>query len=218
MEPEAMGPDLTTVRHPDPPARRPRRHGEPSPRHRRSTIALTALAVLLVVAGVVGLLAWQRPPADPSDAGSGSTSPPASTASANPDGQPARGEMPAGFTACGDALCPTAPMCWRGLVQEGDVGHPPASEKCSQPHYWETFLAYPLPADARTDYDLSHLMERPDFQDLCSDEAMASRSVDPAATEGWRREAWPIEADAYTIVVHCLAGDGETPGAVFTSA
>jgi serine/threonine-protein kinase len=142
------------------------------------------------------------------DAGSGAATGPAGQ-------QGGRTTIPKGFVACGDALCPTEPTCWRGLVQAGDKGNPPKSDGCTVPHYWETFAATFLPADATTDRDLTTLMKRPDIAELCSAERMAARSRDPAATKGWKLEAWPIAADAYTILVHCLAGSGETPGAVF---
>jgi serine/threonine-protein kinase len=108
-------------------------------------------------------------------------------------------------------------MCWRGLVQHGDKGAPPGASACAEPHYWETFAAAYLPADATTDKDLTTLMSRPDIAALCSADALATHSRDAAATEGWRREAWPIPSDAYTVLVHCLAGspDGESPGSAF---
>jgi hypothetical protein len=110
-------------------------------------------------------------------------------------------------------------MCWRGLVQQGDNALPPARVDCTEPHYWETFAAVRLPADAVTNYDLSHLMDRPDIAAACSADAVAERSSDPGRTPEWRREAWPVPADPYTVLVHCLGGspDGESPGAVFRS-
>ena len=210
--------DMTTVPHRDGAVRGPSLG--PSGRRRRRAIVVMALVLIVLGAGVIGVVAWRNAVGRPA-ASEGHATPPNSTAAATPSGtNPSpRGQIPAGFAACGDALCPTAPMCWRGLVQQGDVGRPPAAEDCTAPHYWETFAAHYLPADARTDYDHSHLMDRADFAELCSDGAMASRSDDPASTLGWRREAWPIPADPYTVLVHCLAGseEGETAGAVFTS-
>jgi hypothetical protein len=62
-------------------------------------------------------------------------------------------------------------------------------------------------------------MNRPDVAAACSAGAVARRSRDPAQTPGWRRDAWPIPADPYTVLVHCLGGspEGETPGAAFRS-
>jgi serine/threonine-protein kinase len=164
-------------------------------------VAVIAAALVLAVAtGVAGWLAW------PDDTGGGRPG------GAGQGG--AKGQLPSGFVACGDALCPTAPMCWRGLVQNGDKGLPPGVSDCAEPHYWETFVAGSLPADATTDRDLTTLMSRPDVAALCSADALAAHSRDPAATAEWRREAWPIPANAYTVLVHCLAGspDGESPG------
>jgi eukaryotic-like serine/threonine-protein kinase len=211
--------DMTTVRHRDEAMGRPSLG--PPRRRRNRAIAVTALVLLVLGAAVIGVVAWRNATERPAAASDGRTNPPTSTATATPGGTDpsSRAQTPAGFAACGDALCPTAPMCWRGLVQQGNVGHPPAAETCTAPHYWETFAAHYLPTDARTDYDLTHLMDRADFAGLCSAGAMASHSSDPARTQGWRREAWPIPADPYTVLVHCLAGaeEGETPGAVFTS-
>jgi serine/threonine-protein kinase len=164
-----------------------------------------AAVVLALVAGIAAWVAWPE-----------RTATPARAPATGPDAG-ARTTVPKGFVACADALCPAEPMCWRGLVQLGDKGNPPRSDGCAVPHYWETFAATYLPSDASTDTDLTTLMRRPDIAALCSAERMADRSRDPAATADWRREAWPIAADAYTILVHCLAGSGETPGAVFRS-
>jgi serine/threonine-protein kinase len=162
----------------------------------------------VVLLGAGGIVAWRA--LTPRVAGPG-----LAAGSGGPGA--GRPEVPAGFVECGDALCPETPMCWRGLVQVGDEGRPPGRSECGEPHYWETFAAGRLPADAVSDYDLAHLMERPDIAALCSETAMQGRSRDAAQTRGWRREAWPIPADAFTVLVHCLGGspEGETPGAVF---
>ena len=62
-------------------------------------------------------------------------------------------------------------------------------------------------------------MDRPDIAAVCSANSVAERSCDSAQTPCWRRDAWPISADPYTVLIHCLGGspDGETPGAVFGS-
>lgn len=110
-------------------------------------------------------------------------------------------------------------MCWHGLVQSGDNALPPGRADCTEPHYWETFAAVPLPADAVTNYDLSHLMQRPDIAAACSAEALAQRSRDRAQTTGWRRDAWPVPAGPYAVLVHCLGGspDGETTTTTFSA-
>ncbi len=189
-----------------------------SPR-RHPALVLGVAAVLAVGAGI-GYVAWGRDQA-PADALSG----PSQSPGAGPD-ERGRGRAdgrpppPPGFVPCGDgAICPQTPLCWRGLVTHGDRGVPPGEERCSAPHYWETFAAGPLPSDANTDRELITLIERPDIAALCSPERMAQRSLDPDHTAGWRIEAWPIPAGPYVVLVHCLAGspEGETPGAVFRS-
>jgi eukaryotic-like serine/threonine-protein kinase len=186
------------------------------PRRRTAIIAVLAL-VLAALGGITaGVAIWRADPpgqasAAPPDASSPNQPGPTSTAPDKP--------VPAGFVPCGEALCPTEPMCWRGLVQKGDIAVQPARAECTEPHYWETFAAIYLPADANTNYDLSHLMDRPDIATVCSADTATERSRDSAQAPGWRLEAWPIPADQYTVLVHCLGGspDGETPGAVFQS-
>jgi serine/threonine-protein kinase len=168
------------------------------PRRRGLLIGAIAAAVLLVAAGV-GVAVWQTQPNKP---GTGSVS---------------GHKIPAGFVPCGDALCPTQPLCWHGLTRIGDQGFKPGKAACTEPHYWETFAAGYLPADAGTGAELGELIDRPDIQALCSADRMAAHSRDASATTDWTRQAWPIEADAYTVLVHCLSGspEGESLGAVF---
>ena len=172
---------------------------------RRSAVAFLGLVVVLVGVGVgVGL--WRHRPGDTDAAG-----PPGGQSAAAP------GEIPKGFVACGDALCPKAPMCWHGLTQSGDTLVPPRHSDCAELHYWETFAVGYLPADAGTPHDLATLMDRPDIATLCSAGAMAAHSRDPAVTRTWHRAAWPIQVDAYTMLVHCLGGatEDETTGWAF---
>jgi serine/threonine-protein kinase len=172
---------------------------------RRSAVAFIALVVVLAGAGV-GIGLWRHRPGGTAVAG-----PPGG------QGAAAHGEIPKGFVACGDALCPKAPMCWHGLTQMSETPVPPRRSDCADLHYWETFAAGYLPADAGTAHDLTTLMQRPDIAALCSADAMAAHSRDPAVTRTWRREAWPVQADAYTMLVHCLAGatEDETTGWAF---
>jgi serine/threonine-protein kinase len=161
------------------------------------------VGVALAVAAGVTYLIWSRPPAPD---GGGPRAGGASSAA-----------VPAGFVQCGETMCPAGPLCWNGLTVVSDQAMVPGTQECNRPHYWETFAAVALPADATSDRDLSTLIERDDIAALCSPERMAERSLDPAQTAGWRIEAWPIPADPFTVLVHCLAGspEGETPGAAF---
>ena len=181
-----------------------------SPARSQRRMPVLALAAGLVLAlGAGGYATWRltQPGGPGAPSGSAEPIPPAAR----------DGRIPDGYAVCREALCPTEPMCWRGLVVISGEGRPPAKEDCAQPHYWETFAAVSLPAGALTDADLTTLIERADIGEVCSAGAMAARTRAGASTEGWRIEAWPIPADAYTVLVHCLAGsaEGETPTTVF---
>jgi serine/threonine-protein kinase len=168
-----------------------------------------AFLATVVAAGAVGFAVLSHP-GSPGAAGPASPDP-GSTGSHTTS-------VPAGFVACDAGLCPTHPMCWNGLVVIGEVAHAPGSADCSQPHYWETFAVTYVPPSAVSDYDLSHLISRPDMASFCSPDLMAARSQNADATRGWRIEAWPIPVNPNLTLVHCIAGDpdrGETKGTVF---
>jgi serine/threonine-protein kinase len=188
----------------------------PAKRRRRWDLIAVVVTVLVLTIGTIAVLSQRRelPPLR-----TGATTQPAGSAQPTGSAQPIGStSLPAGFVACGRLICPTTPQCWAGLTQIGDVAEPPRSVACTEPHYWETFAVVPLPADARTDHDLSHLMDRSDIAAECSDAAMAALSADATHTLGWRRDAWPVAANAYTTFVHCLGGSpqGESVGSVFT--
>ena len=192
----------------------------PGRRVRRWPLAVAA-AVVAVLVGA-GVTLWATGALKPSASANSPTATLPSLSSGTPAATtpaPAGPPVPTGFVACGAMLCPVGPMCWRGLVQQGDRPFPPGKEDCTAPHYWETFAAMYVPDEVTTDRQLSNLMQRQDVAAACSTKTMADRSRNPALTRGWRREAWPIPADAYTLLVHCLAGspDGERPGAAFRS-
>jgi serine/threonine-protein kinase len=170
-----------------------------------ATVAVLAGGTVAILANRPGLPPLRTAPATSQPAGSGS---PQATA----------GTLPAGYVSCGALICPSTPKCWAGLTQIGDIAEPPRSVPCTEPHYWETFATVRLPADAHTDHDLSNLMDRSDIAAICSDQTMATHSVNGTQTQGWRRDAWPIPTDAYTTLVHCLGGSpqGESVGSVFT--
>ncbi|MDI6102409.1 serine/threonine-protein kinase [Actinoplanes sp. NEAU-A12] len=123
---------------------------------------------------------------------------------------------PVSFVACGDAYCPVVPMCWSGLVANSGVAVPPRPIDCSEPHYWETFRAVPLPAGGVTISDAAPLIERADAAEACSAAAMAERSREPAKTRRWQRDVWPITIGANTTL-HCIASapGGESTGGFF---
>src|SRR6266545_3460722 len=131
-----------------------------------------------------------------------------------------KAKAPEGLVSCGSNLfCTAAPTCWGGLVFISGVAQPQARPECSEPHYWETFVAGPLPADAVNKRQDS-LMERADIAAMCSADAVARRSIDPASTTGWERDAWPVKLGDGTWVLHCVARPpegGEWTGSKFRS-
>src|SRR6266511_3334441 len=131
-----------------------------------------------------------------------------------------KAKAPEGLVSCGSNLfCPAAPTCWGGLVFISGVAQPQARPECSEPHYWETFVAGLLPADAVNKRQDS-LMGRADIAAMCSADAVARRSIDPASTTGWERDAWPVKLGDGTWVLHCVARPpegGEWTGSKFRS-
>lgn len=124
----------------------------------------------------------------------------------------------AGFTPCGKAFCSVTPLCWSGLTDISGNAMPPAQIDCTDPHYWETFAAVRLPADADPVHTSDALLKRADLRAACSAAVMASRSRHPSATRSWIRDAWPISlAGGGTWLVHCLARSpsGESTGSAF---
>ncbi|MFI7599984.1 serine/threonine-protein kinase [Actinoplanes sp. NPDC049681] len=170
-------------------------------RRGRRAVVLTASAAMILALG--GFLGWRA-----MDDRSG----------ADPDHRAAAGPgatAPAGFGECDAGLCPVAPLCWGGMVTISGRAMPPGETDCAGDHYWETFAAVPLPSDA-SGVRQEKLIGRPDVAAACSAGVMARRSTDPAATAGWRRDAWPVRTgDAWLL--HCIAGpdSGESRGAVF---
>ncbi|GAA3921298.1 hypothetical protein Aau02nite_34630 [Amorphoplanes auranticolor] len=189
------------------PAPRVRR---PSGSHSRRGVVLAAALLVLAVAGGVALWQTLRPgPDDGPATGAGTSSP------AAPGAVP-----PAGFVTCGPTLCPAEPLCWAGLTAINGRASSPRDLDCAEGHRWETFAATGLPAEVRPGHE-DELLLREDIAAACSARVMADRSRDRTATDGWEREAWPIEVPGTELrLVHCLARpeQGEPTGAAFTSS
>jgi len=177
-------------------------------------VALAVAAVVLVAVGVVGAAAFGvgglslggRTPQSPAAVPLGNVGPttagPSTSPASSPSAVGARG-VPAGFAVCGTAFCPKSPLCWDGLVAIGGVAQPPRPADCTGRHVWETFAVEYLPADAVSARQ-DELMDRPDIANLCSAAALAARSRDPAQTDGWDRDVWPIQLNADTVLLHCI--------------
>jgi eukaryotic-like serine/threonine-protein kinase len=165
----------------------------PGPSRRRAV--LIGLVALLLIGGVTaGTLAGR-------DRGGSGAEPVAAPSGASPGAA-----VPAGFTACGTAICPAEPLCWGGLTSISGKAMPPERIDCTQDHVWETFAAVPLAAAEATTVRPEALMARADVAAACSSSAMASRSSDPDATRPWVRDAWPIELPGSGgWLVHCMA-------------
>ncbi|MEV8510059.1 serine/threonine-protein kinase [Actinoplanes sp. NPDC051475] len=187
----------------------PADHGAKQPdrgrmRRGRRAVLLTTAAVVVTLVGFLGFLGWKAMGDDRHEA--------------DPGGRPASGPgaaAPKGFGECDAGLCPAAPLCWGGMVAISGRAMPPGAADCAGDHYWETFAAVPLPSDA-SGVRQDKLIGRPDVAAACSAAVMARRSEHPAATTGWRRDAWPVQTGD-TWLLHCIAGSdsGETKGAVF---
>ncbi|MEU8242335.1 serine/threonine-protein kinase [Actinoplanes missouriensis] len=176
-------------------------------------LALVA-ALAAVVLGLGGFAAWfTLADGNAGNAAAGNGGDAAKAGSGAPKAgsdSPGTGAAPVGFAACGDALCPAAPLCWAGTTTIGGEAMPIRSLDCAAGHRWETIQAVPLPPG---EIDLDTLIEEPAVAAACSTTVLAERSRDPAATENWNLHAWPIERDGVTLV-HCLTGspEGETTG------
>ncbi|PRX12028.1 serine/threonine-protein kinase [Actinoplanes italicus] len=185
----------------------------PKPGSKRLPVLLAALTALLVIGG--GAIAWGVLGDDEPDALLQMPGAAAAQSGGQP-GKPGQQWEPELFTTCGDAYCPVEPMCWGGMTANSGVPLPPRRVDCEEPHYWETFRAVPLPAGGVTIDSDAPLIERDDLAESCSEQAMTSRSVEPAKTRRWRRDAWPIPVGADTTL-HCIASapGGESTGGYF---
>ncbi|WP_157441873.1 serine/threonine-protein kinase [Actinoplanes awajinensis] len=169
---------------------------------RRNLIA--AVVAVLVVGGIIAGIAVR---------GGGDTD---AASAAKPTASAGSG-VPAGFSACGDAFCPTEPMCWNALVQTGTQAMPPVSAYCPGSHVWETFLAIPLPDGPPVLTKAKPLIKEAAAAKACSAAALKAQSKKPAATVHWIRAAWPVEGTGNTWLLHCIAQPkaGTSTGAVF---
>jgi len=177
---------------------------------RRSLIA----AVLVVILLGGGFAAWKiRDPGDTGGARGQATAGPSTDPSASVLQQ-------ANLAACDKWLCPTKPLCWGGLVAMAGIAVPPRPVDCAKAHYWETFVAIYRPADA-ADTRQDELMQRADVKAACSAAVMASRSSKPSVTEGWARDAWPVQLSGNGAwFLHCIAFSkgGERSGSAFRTS
>jgi hypothetical protein len=186
----------------------------------RRPVVLAALAAVAAVLVTVGVIAWVGQ-GDGRKAGrtgeAGRTSDGRETGPTGGAGQTAAAD-PAGFLACGVAYCPAEPMCWHGLVVDAGKPGSPRPLPCTDPHYWETFLAVPLPA-GEIILTGELLIAQADFAKTCSAEALAERSRTPRKTSTWKREAWPVTFGGGTML-HCIVASpqGETTGTVINPA
>ncbi len=172
---------------------------------RRRIPVIVAAAVVLAGGGLAGWAVW------------GSDTFAQWTA---PDGATAGQQVPAGYVACGAAACPPTPECWGGLVRSAGTANRPTRIPCDEPHRWETVVVGILPAGAEF-IDQQELKHRADVAALCNEQVMAQRTRGGATTEGWLREAWPVQVDRDTWLLYCLARrreGGEPTGSVFRAA
>lgn len=185
----------------------------PAPRSRRITLlaACAAVIALLIVAGV-GILARGR-------------STPSTVAASAVQKADTAGPVPAGFADCEDvaagALCPTLPMCWSGLVIVGGMQSTARPTACEEPHYWETYAAGRLPADA-VGLPLEQVGARSEVARVCTEDIMRARLSEGADSGDWQRGLLPQQIQGQDDwLFHCVASPtagGELTGAAFRSA
>ena len=62
--------------------------------------------------------------------------------------------------------------------------------------------------------DQEELINRPEIAAVCSEQTLQRRSRNPARTQGWLREPWPIAVGDKKWILHCLISsqDGELAG------
>jgi serine/threonine protein kinase len=174
-----------------------------APERRTARRRMVVLAAVLLVIVTGGVATWQAlGPGSDGDKGTGSGSADGAVAGTGPGAAPG---PPAGFVTCGAMLCPAEPLCWAGLSSISGKALSPRDLDCAGPHAWETFAATSLPPDVRGNRE-DELINRADLAAACSAKAMAGRSRDDGETDGWLREAWPIEVPGTDLrLVHCVA-------------
>ncbi|WP_246159027.1 serine/threonine-protein kinase [Catellatospora sichuanensis] len=125
--------------------------------------------------------------------------------------------VPPGFRPRDGYYVPVEPMCWGGLVIPGGLGRTPRRIAPDEEHYWETFAAAELPEEA-VYLRQEELLGHPAVAAVCTARVLAACSRDPARTNGWELEPWPVQLGRDRWVFHCLAspGTGEWLGSEFT--
>ena len=177
-----------------------------------------SLAAVMVVLLVGGAVFWRLTEDGNADAAAGPGGAGQDSGAANGSAVPAAALRQAGLAPCGEAFCPTEPLCWGGMTAINGKAFVPEQLDCTQDHYWETFSAILLPADAvgvRPDA----LLKNRTIAAACSATVLRSRSKDPAGTAKWQPDVWPIQLPGTaTWLAHCIARppDGTSTTSVFS--
>ena len=169
-------------------------------RWRWAVLAAVVVVVLLAGGAALWRLGSDRGPGTPAAGSSAGRSDPTDDSAVS-----LAALHQAGLTECGAAFCPAEPLCWGGMTAINGKAFVPEQIDCTQDHYWETFSAILLPADAvgvRPDA----LMKNRTIAAACSAKVLRSRSKDPAGTATWEPDVWPIQLPGTaTWLAHCIA-------------
>ncbi|MEN3356367.1 MAG: hypothetical protein V7637_349 [Mycobacteriales bacterium] len=180
----------------------------------RGRVIAMVVAPVLVIAAAVGVMLLHRA------SGTGG-SPPAGSATVTQTPSPtpsAAAGLPAALVSCGrstgGALCPTIPLCWGDLVDNGGRRAETATTSCGTSHRWEAYAAGRLPADA-VDVTTTERNARPEVTRVCTAARERDRTRPGADTTAWARDVQPMAIPGYGEFFFCVAADhtGHPPAA-----
>ncbi|HVQ89565.1 MAG TPA: protein kinase [Mycobacteriales bacterium] len=189
--------------------------GGPPGSARRGRRRLLAVAAVVVVAGGAGL-AIMLAPQDQDGSGPTARGPFPTGAATSPGAARPAGGLPAGLVGCAGstvgALCPTAPTCWYGLIENG--GHKVAAQTipCTEPHHWEAYAAGRLSADPAVQ-TAAEITARPEVTAVCTSASRAARTRPGVNTTGWTLDVQPQQFAGRGWYFYCVARppDGAEP-------
>jgi hypothetical protein len=180
---------------------------------RGRVVAMVVAPVLVIAAAVGGTLLHRASGTAGSPAGGAATA----TQTPSPTVSPTA-TLPAALVVCrqsaGGALCPTTPLCWGDLVDNGDRRAEIATTSCGAAHRWEAYAAGRLPADA-VDVTIAERNTRPEITRVCTVARERGRTRPGVDTTTWTHDVLPMTIPGYGAFFFCIAADrtGPSPAA-----